>query len=158
MRKNSSIICIAEGTIAIVPPARPPIDQNRQAVRPGPQGHFKTPNTRDKSSSQHGPLPASNTNISHPAGEIKICWHFNHFPKADCELLNDQSSKGYIHKCNVSNRAGCNSKSHQGKQLHSQRTRSHSRVTSVAENTPRARTPQLSSTLDAQRASTYTYQ
>ena len=53
-------------------------------------------------------LRDSSQNSNVKSGDVKrICWLFNRYPKANCELPNGQCANGYIHKCRKCNKLGC---------------------------------------------------
>ncbi len=91
------------------PPPSQPVDVEKWT----PVAHYAEPRNRNTYTNSRGSQKTEEVKFrdnfpDSKAGDPKrICWYFNRYLKANCELPNGQCSNGYLHKCKKCNKLGC---------------------------------------------------
>ena len=116
------------------PPPSQPVDVEKWT----PVAQFAEPRNRSQKS-EGVKLRDSSQDSNVKSGDVKrICWLFNRYPKANCELPNGQCANGYIHKCKKCNKLGCKPHFHKRSAQNSQQSSNLSHGRNRPNNPPRS--------------------
>ena len=116
------------------PPPSQPVDVEKWT----PVAQFAAPRNRSQKT-EEVKLRDSSQDSNAKSGDLKrICWLFNRYPKANCELPNGQCSNGYVHKCKKCNKLGCKPHFHKRSAQNSQQSSNFSHGRNRPNNPPRS--------------------